>query len=157
MKTYKHNRGFTLLEILIVIAIATILITMAVSSLRTHSLAQEKNAAANAISGLLMEARIMAQSTSMPVTITVNTVQSPPGGSIIASIGAPVNWSRTITLGPGGNYKATGLVGNSIGPFTISPRGTVSPGGFTLNIKDTDTSDTVTITVGVLGDITIGP
>jgi len=154
MSIYKNKKGFTLLEILIVIAVATILVTMAVSSLRTHSMTQEKNAAANAISSLIMQARIMARSTSMPVTLTINTVQSPPGGSITASIGAPVNWTQTVSLGTG-DYKAVGLVGNPIGPFTISPRGTVSPGGFTLNIKDIETSDTVTVTVGVLGDITV--
>lgn len=156
----KNRFGFTLLEIMVVVAIMGVLTTLAVTSMRTVSLRHQKNAAASEIFGLLHQARSMARSSSLPATITVNNVATPPGGSIVAAIGAPVNWAQTLAFGPGSNYSAVGLVGVVIGPYTLSPVGTVTPTAFSLKLRDRDfamNGEEVMIAVSLLGDVTITP
>jgi prepilin-type N-terminal cleavage/methylation domain-containing protein len=161
MKSPLTNRdGFTMIEVIVVVFIVGLLIVLAFTNMRTTSLHQQKNAAASEIFALLSQTRSMARSTSVPATVTVAPVATAPGGSIVASIGAPVNWTQTLKLGPGSNYNAVGLVGAAMGPFTISPRGTVTPAAFSLNLQDKDfaaNGEVVTIAVGLLGDITITP
>ena len=150
----RQEHGFTLTEIMVVVGIVGLLTALAVSTLQGVLLRQQKSAAAQEIQALLNQARSMARSTALPATVTLAQVATPPGGSIVAAIGAPTNWTRTLTLGAGSNYNAVGLVGGALGPFTFSPRGTVTPGAFTMNIQDRN-GQTVTVSVGLLGDITI--
>lgn len=156
----EKQSGYTLLEIMVVVALTGILATLAVSSMQRMSLRQQRNAASSDIVALLQQARFLARGTSIPATLTVNTVFTPPGGSITAAIGAPVNWTQSVTLGAGSNYVAEGIVGGEIGPFTITPRGAVTPSAFTLTLRDKDFSisgEEVTINVGLLGDVTTTP
>jgi prepilin-type N-terminal cleavage/methylation domain-containing protein len=156
-----NHRGFTMIEVMVVAVIVGILAVLAFDSMRTTTLRQQKTAAANEIFALLSQARSMARSTSVPATVTIAQVASAPGGSVVASIGAPVSWSQTVTVGAGTNYNTVGLVGAApIGPFTISPRGTITPAAFSLNLRDTNfaaNGEIVTVAVGLLGDITIMP
>lgn len=147
-------KGFTLIEIMIVVAMLGILATLAVSMLQGVFVRQQRSAAAQEIASLLNQARAMARSTAVPATVAVTPVGSPPGGSVTVTFGAPVNWSRTLSLGPGQDYNAVGIVGAAMGPFTILPRGTVTPTGFNLSVQDRD-GQVATVAVGLLGDITI--
>ena len=161
MRDATHNRkGFTIIEVLVVIAIMAILLAIAVPSVRNWSIKNQKSAAASEIYSLLSLARTRAVTNSRPVTVTFTTVAAAPGGSINANIGAPVNWNRTLALG-NDSLNGVGLVSAvPAGPFTISPRGRISPGGFTLRIRDLDyavNNEEVVVTVGILGDITITP
>ena len=149
----KHD-GFTLVEIMVVLSMGAILTALGVSTLQGVLLRQQKSAAALEIQALLNQARSMARSTAVPATVTLTPVAAAPGGSISATIGAPVNWSRTLRFGPGSDYTAVGLVGVAIGPFTFAARGTVLPGGFILSVQDSK-GQAATVSVGVLGDITI--
>ena len=149
----KHD-GFTLVEIMVVLAMVGILTALAVSTLQGVLLRQQKDAAAQEIQALLNQARSMARSTAVPATVTLTQVAAAPGGSISATIGAPVNWSRTLSFGPGTGYTAVGLVGAALGPFTFAARGNVTPGGFLLSVQD-QKGQTATVSVGLLGDITI--
>ena len=150
----RKNGGFTLLEMMVVVVVVGILTTLAVDTLKGVSLRQQKSAAAQEIQALLNQARSMARSTAVPATVTLTQVATVPGGTVVAAIGAPVNWSRTLNLGPGSDYKSVGLVGVPQGPFTFSPRGTVTPNGFTMNVQD-PTGQKVVVAVGLVGDITI--
>ena len=149
-----------MIELLIVIAIMAVLIAIAVPSVRNWSLKNQKSAAASEMYSFLNLARTRAVTNSRPVTITLTTVAAAPGGSINANIGAPVNWNRSLNLGSD-HLNGVGLVSAvPAGPFTISPRGTISPGGFVLRIRDLDyavNNEEVVVTVGILGDITITP
>src|SRR5437773_1681813 len=93
--------GFTLIEMIIVVFIIGILVTLAFINMRATTLHQQKNAAAGEIFALLSQARSMARSASVPATVTIAQVATAPGGSVVASIGAPVNWTQTVTLGLG--------------------------------------------------------
>lgn len=161
MKQITHNKnGFSMIEVMLVVAIVGVMVTLAISSNLALSVQQQKKTASHEISALITQARFMARGTSTPATITLNTVSASPGGSVTASIGAPVNWTQTITLGNGGNHTAVGLVNvqTTAGPFSITPRGTLSPAGFTLTLQDKNYSENgeeVLIQVGLLGDITI--
>jgi len=148
------SEGFTLLEIMIALAMVSILTVLGVSTLRGLLLKQQASAAAQEIQSLLNQARSMARSTAVPATVTLTQVAAAPGGSISATIGAPVNWTRTVSLGPGNAYNAVGLIGVALGPFTFAPRGTVTPAGFNLSLQDRQ-GQAVAISVGLLGDITI--
>ena len=150
------NDGFSLIELIVVIAMVGILTTLAVGTLQGVSVRQQKSAAAQEVQALLNQARSMARSTTVPATVTLTQVAAAPGGSVAATIGAPVNWSRTVSLGSG-RYKSVGLVGAAgATTYTFSPRGIITPSGFTMTVKDTTAgSQTVTVTVGLLGDITI--
>ena len=162
MKSPINDRaGFTMIEVMVVAFILAILIVIAFSNMRQMTLHQQKNAAAGEIFALLSQTRSMARSGSVPATVTIIPVAAAPGGSVVASIGAPVNWTQTVKLGQGTNYNTVGLVGAApIGPFTISPRGTITPGAFSLTLQDTNfasNGEIVTVAVGLLGDITITP
>lgn len=148
------SEGFTLVEIMIVVAMIGILTALGVSTLQGVLERQQMGAAAQEIQALLNQARSMARSTAVPATVTLTQVAAAPGGSISATIGAPVNWSRTVNLGIGGGYNAVGLVGVALGPFTFAPRGTVTPAGFNLSIQDRQ-GQAVAVSVGLLGDITV--
>jgi prepilin-type N-terminal cleavage/methylation domain-containing protein len=151
---YGKSEGFTLLEIMIVVAMVGILAAIGVTTLQGVLLKQQTSSAAQEIQSLLNQARSMARSTAVPATVTLVQVAAAPGGTISATIGAPVNWTRTVSLGPGTDYKAVGLVGVALGPFTFAPRGTVTPAGFNLSVQD-GKGQAVAINVGLLGDIYI--
>jgi prepilin-type N-terminal cleavage/methylation domain-containing protein len=151
---YGKSEGFTLVEVMIVVAMVGILTAIGVAALQGVLLKQQTSSAAQEIQTLLNQARSMARSTAVPATVTLTQVAAAPGGTISATIGAPVNWTRTLNLGPGGDYKAVGLVGGALGPFTFAPRGTVTPAGFNLSVQDKQ-GQAVAITVGLLGDIYI--
>ncbi|MBN4054105.1 prepilin-type N-terminal cleavage/methylation domain-containing protein [Nitrospira defluvii] len=167
MKSIIKNRdGFSLLEIMLVVAITGILATLAVSSMQTMSLRQQKNAAADEIAALLNQGRFLARGSARQVTLTVNTVSAMPGGSIVATIGAPVNWSKSVNLGANSDYNIVGLWDANPGTSTftilpkgfIMPEGAVSPAGFSLRVRDREYAENgqqVTITVGILGDVTV--
>ena len=156
------SEGFTLLEIMIALAMVSILTALGVSTLKDMLVKQQKSNAAQEIQTLLNQARSMARSTAVPVKVTLTQVAAAPGGTISAttldgvpgSVGTLVNWSRTVSLGPGNAYNAVGLVGGALGPFTFAPRGTVTPAGLNLSVQDRQ-GEAVAISVGLLGDITI--
>ena len=153
--------GFSLLEIMVVMGIITILLTGAISLFRNVSMSQQTKAAASEMSSLLYQARSIARSTSVPAQITINNVDPAPGGSIQAQVGAPVNWSQTLAFGANTNYSSVGLIGGVMGPFTITPRGTITPSSFTLSFRNVDfgtNNETINLNMGLLGDITVtGP
>ena len=163
MKTISKNLdGFSLLEVLIVVAITAILVTLAVSSMQAMSLGQQRKAAASEISSLLNQGRFLARGTSNRVAVAVTTVGTSTGGSVIATIGAPVNWTESVTFGSNARYPNLGLWDATPGTatFTLMPKGTVSPGGFVLRVRDKEYSDNnqeVSINVSLLGDITVTP
>jgi len=118
------------------------------------------------IAALLNQGRFLARGSARQVTLTVTTVSALPGGSIVATIGPPVNWSKSVNFGADSDYDIVGLweASPETSTFTMMPKGTiipegaVAPAGFTLTVRDrefTDNGQQVTITIGVLGDVTV--
>ncbi|MEW6682430.1 MAG: GspH/FimT family pseudopilin [Nitrospirota bacterium] len=148
------EQGITLVELLFAVAVVGILMAIAVPQVRTWSVQHQRSAAATEIFALINQARSIAVNTSTQATITVTTTATPPGGSIVAQIGAPTNWTKQITLGTG-PYSGVGLVAAApAGTYTITPRGTVQPGSFTLTLQDLN-SKQATVATGILGDVTV--
>lgn len=148
------QRGFTLVEVLFAVAVVGILMVIAVPQMRAWSVQHQRSAAASEIFALINQARSMAVNTSTSAVITVTTVGTPPGGNIVVQIGAPANWTKRLDLGTG-PYNAVGLItALPAGTYTITPRGTVQPNGFTLTLQDQN-SRQATVATGILGDVTV--
>lgn len=163
MKYFSKNRdGFTLIEVIFVVSIVGVLTTLAVSSMQAMSLGQQRKTAAHEITSLLNQGRFLARGTSQQVTVLVTSVGTLTGGSVTATIGAPVNWSQSVNLGPNSQYPLLGLwdATPGIATFTLMPKGTISPSGFVLRVRDHEYSTNnqeVNINVSLLGDITVTP
>jgi len=165
VKMKMNQAGYSLLEIMVVTALVGVVSTLGLASMQSLSLQQQKRMAASEISALLNQARFMARGTSTTATITVTPVAEAPGGSVMASIGPPVNWTQSVNLGGTGNYNAAGLVdpNASAATYMMTPRGMVldgasAPSTITLTLQDRDyalNGDQVTVTVGLLGDVDV--
>ena len=160
--TIKKRRGFTLIELMVAMAVMVILMAIALPSMRAWLIQHQRGAAASEIFALLNQARSMAISNSQSALVTITTVAAPPGGNIVVVIppppAVPVIWTRTLNFGTG-SYWSIGLVAPPAAgtSFTITPRGTVIPNGFvmplTLTFQDQN-AGVATARVGVLGDVT---
>ena len=132
------SRGFTLLELLITMAVGVILLNVAVPSMSSMMSSTRVSGAAEQIQGVLELNRTESVEQNQDVTLTFHAGSNWSVNSVISGS----NWS------PGSldstSYKTTSLTINlSANPITYKPTGLVSNTG-TLVISDGTTSATLT-------------
>lgn len=138
----KEQKGFSLVELMIVVAILAILGAIAVPSFQRYAIDSDLKSAARDIQGdfFLYKERAIAENRQYAIAFNVGannyTINDTP--SITKT---PSSFRSDISL--------TGTTGGSpIGTYEIQPRGTVAPG--TISLINSRNS-TATITINITG------
>jgi general secretion pathway protein H len=114
MTSRNRGEGFTLLEMLVVIAIMGVALLLIIGYGRPHSEAMEMQAGARAVAASMRAARGQAIDQGHPVAFALPrlpasvtaTIQAPPGGIVFAPDGS-ASGGRVVLDGPGQELAVT--------------------------------------------------
>lgn len=148
------TRGFTMVEVLVVIAISLILATVAVPLTQNTLVAYRFGSAVAQVSGAIQTVRYQAVMRGYSFAITIDQTAAayqisskPPGATVFTNVGGP------IPLGPSANI--------TLSPATTTlqcnPNGTVQATAGALSFTMSNGVNTRTITVSGVGNVTLTP
>jgi prepilin-type N-terminal cleavage/methylation domain-containing protein len=161
----KKNKGFTLLEMMVVIAITAIVSAIAIPNFISVATGMKIRSASRDLCSTLRQARMNAIRTNTRWAVQFNVADAPPPNYIVIDCG-PNN-----TCGDGDDVKklltpippgVTMNLNNFVGNQVIFNTDGTSPPGFDPNINNTTTTLTNTkgtsnVVVATTGRITIPP
>ena len=159
---FRENRGFTLIELMVALAVAVIITTIAVPGFRTMIQNNRASTQANELLTALMLARAEAVKRGAPVSVCASANQSTCAGS--------TNWATgwivfTDSAGASGVLDSTDqlirvweslggapTVTGSVQNIRYLPSGLVASGGsFTFTLPDCKGDQVQTVTINAVG------
>jgi prepilin-type N-terminal cleavage/methylation domain-containing protein len=133
-KRLGHNRGFTMIEVVIVLLIGSILTAMAIPQIKSQLYAYRLNSAVAMAKWAIQSTRFQALMKGYPYQVvfsSANTnyqVQNLPSGSTYQNVSSVVplaSWPMTVNQDTTINFKPNGMVTATVGSnvFTITYQG----------------------------------
>jgi len=116
----KKQQGFTLIELMIVVAIVAILAAIALPAYQNYTNRAKFSAAVGAVGGIKTDAEVIAQSTNSFVTVPSASNYTVPTGVVLAISSATstaISITSTMT-NPAGVYTFDGSLANGVVTWT---------------------------------------
>jgi len=116
----KKQQGFTLIELMIVVAIVAILAAVALPAYQNYTNRAKFSAAVGAVGGIKTDAEVIAQSTNSFATVPAATNYTVPTGvalAIASQTSSAISITSTMT-NPAGVYTFNGALANGVVTWT---------------------------------------